>query len=253
MPSFLRFNTVSLCYETFQNFKFQSIEEKCQSFVNYLLPFKNKALYDTNLISFFGRIHKNDPNAFSCHTQLLDHVRDELLPVCNSSRGYKFEILFYSDINAATHVITSIIKMSLAFDRCTGLEIILRAPLISNYEWNLSGSVPIEAISNWLNQKCDGTNEKLKERILRISSGNSQKFQELIDHFKKTFKKANFPVLPYIFKLEFGIDTIGADEDEILINKVTGENLTIHVHRERWNCFIEIKRCVGKKNAKTSS
>ena len=185
MPSFLRFNTVSLCYETFQNFKFQSIEEKCQSFVNYLLPFKNKALYDTNLISFFGRIHKNDPNAFSCHTQLLDHVRDELLPVCNSSRGYKFEILFYSDINAATHVITSIIKMSLAFDRCTGLEIILRAPLISNYEWNLSGSVPIEAISNWLNQKCDGTNEKLKERILRISSGNSQKFQELIDHFKK--------------------------------------------------------------------
>ena len=186
-PQFLRFSEVVLNYSHI--FDAKPIEEKCQLVVNYLQPQK-KTLNDTNLIHFVCAIDKNEPCNFSNHSQLVNHLKTELLPIFGFSRAYKFSIRFYSEEKACTELIASILQMD-PIERCSTLEIIF--PKLDHVL-----QLPVEAISNWLHRKHDGINEMTKERFLKIySSGffnyyinyiHFQNAMEMCDYLKKVVK-----------------------------------------------------------------
>ena len=95
LPQFLRFDCVKFNYSSLNNgcaIGNAPIAEKFQSVVNYLQQLK---LNDSNLIHIIGAIDKNNLIDFSDNSQLLDHLRNELLPICGSSRRYKFEICYF--------------------------------------------------------------------------------------------------------------------------------------------------------------
>ena len=183
-PQFLRFRKILLYYRCY--------EEKCQIFINTLRPLK-KALNDSNLIQFEAICDQNDQTRthFGNHSQILNHLQKELLPICEFSRGYSFTIWFYSapEMNAGTNVIASLIQMpSIDHDRCLNLEIELGG---------FTGQImqlPVEEISNWLTRKCDGIdeNKKANGRFLQIySSFNFQNVREMFENLKKVITNLN--------------------------------------------------------------
>ena len=163
LPEFIRFNEVYMPYSR----GFQppsrniSIQEKCQFFAD-LLPSIKGALNDSKEICFCGDINENDPSNFSNHSTLIDYIRDEFLPICDSSRRYKFEIDFFSDKDAATNVVSSILKMP-QIVRCLNVEIEI---WISTMGY--PSKLPVDEIVRWLNQKID--------RIGFIGKKNEEKF-----------------------------------------------------------------------------
>lgn len=247
-PQFLRFGRIELRYNHF--YGPIPIGEKCHSFVNWLQPIK-KAATDSN-IYFRGWINKNSGTTFSDHFQLQEHIRNELLPICDSSRRYTFDIRFFSDENAGTNFIEEILQMD-PINSCSTLIFVLSGP--ENHQLQL----PIEAISTWLNRRSDGIYEKLEKRYLYIvtqalwvSKGSRPSIQngrDLCDLLKKvkiilsvlhqklnnfevlkiqTFGEATFPVRPYILRLSlvrFEMPTI--DDGTEVINEKTSEELSI--------------------------
>ena len=100
VPSFLRFNDLKLQYDNDS----QPIAEKCQLFKECLQQLR-ASLSDLNeffLTSFIDRENSSD---FSDHLTFLNYLRDELLPICISSRRYKFIIGFNSDENSAANLL----------------------------------------------------------------------------------------------------------------------------------------------------
>ena len=187
-PQFLRFDEVEIyycyCYATD---KHRLIEEKCKTVVHYLQLLK-KQLNDSYLtvvcalegpmIYSASWIVQNDGHYFSNHSHLLDHIQNELLPVCGSSFGYKFDIDFHSEKSASTNVIASILQMT-QIERCSTLQISLN-------KLDRSTKLPVESISNWLHRKRDGTCEKSKRRFLRIYLDSViQNALEMCDYLKK--------------------------------------------------------------------
>ena len=195
----------------------QSIAEKCQSLVKYLQPLK-EALNNLVLLYFVAVINANDGSCFSDSSKLLNHVQNEVIPICNSSRGYRIEISYFeSEMNDCPNVIASILQMN-PFIRCSHLEIILhryfhtdtygdveppQLPIERISNWleraNLkSPQLPIERISNWLHGKSETINENSKKRFLRINLSKTQNALELLAHLQEVIK--NFAV----FSSEFG-------------------------------------------------
>ena len=178
LPQFVRFDRVELDYQI--TAKALAVAKKCQSVVNYLQPLK---LNDSNLIYFYGIINQNNRSHFSDYSQLLDNLRNELLPKCGLSRGYKFEICLFSHEVSHTNLIAQILQLP-RIDCCSNVEINL--PLVAMHPLQF----PIEPISNWLHRKGDGTEEKSKGRFLRINFFNHNSLcnhnsRELVDHLKK--------------------------------------------------------------------
>ena len=176
LPQFLRFDRVELSYQSSVYANALPIAKKCQSVVNYLQRLK---LNDTTLIHFIGFIHQTNRNNFIGHSQLLDHLRNELLPICGSSRGYKFEIFTLDEVSCKD-LIAPILQIPQIYC-CSYVEISIDGRI--KYPIQL----PIEPISNWLHRNCDGREEKSKELFLRIcsSSFNFPCARELCDHLKK--------------------------------------------------------------------
>ena len=179
VPRFLRFNEVKLFY----NFGAKSIEGKCRSIENYLQPLE-EALKDANFIRFHGAIDRNDPKNFGDQSKLLDYLSEELLKICNSSRGYDFTIYFRAEeARAGANVINSIIQMP-QICRCSNLRIDL---------WLICLPVllPVEAISSWLNRSIgDGMNyigrtPTPKEIFVQIYAARIQNVAEMCDHLAK--------------------------------------------------------------------
>ena len=176
LPQFLRFGRVELrYYRSYVHERAPLIERKCQSAVNYLQRLK---LNDSNQVHFNGTIDKSNPSNFSDHSQLLDHLRNEFLPICGSSRGYIFEIYCYSKEASHINIIPGILQIP-RIECCSNVEIELKGPAIYPIQ------LPIEPISNWLHRDCNGNEEKSKERFLRIYSLNFPCIRELCDHLKK--------------------------------------------------------------------
>ena len=177
VPQFLRFNGVELSY---RHYTFTSVAEKCQLFVDYLQPLK-KTLNDANTVHFIGAIDSRYRYFFSDHSQFLDHLQNELLPICSSARGYKFEVYFYSDTNAGANLIASILEMN-PIVRCLALEIQVYG--------EQSMHLPVESITNWLSRKFDGIKikEQSKERFLKIYSMGIQNAHVLWDYLKEVIK-----------------------------------------------------------------
>ena len=151
VPRFLRFKEVELFYAYTIGQK--SIEEKCRSIENYLQPLK-EALKDANSILFDGIIDRDNHTHFSDHSKLLEYLSEQLLKICNSSRGYNFYIFFRAEeAEAEANVIKSIIQMP-QICRCSTLRFDLwRVPQLQPM------LLPVEAISSWLNRSIgDGMN-----------------------------------------------------------------------------------------------
>ena len=141
LPRFLRFTNVRLLYRF--GFEKKPIVDGSECIERQLLPLK-PFLYNSTMIAFYpGTISQNDRSCFSDDTQLLEYIRNRLLSICASSRGYKFNI-WYSTNTDDCYVIQSLLQMT-EIKRCLKLEI----ELLKNGE--RKGQLPVEAISTWLN------------------------------------------------------------------------------------------------------
>ena len=196
IPPFIRFNNVNVTI--WCNFPDHPIKKKCEFIENQLLPLK-LALNDSNVVEFIATISQNDRNNFSDHLKLLNFIRNCFLPICNSSRRYKFQIWFRSDANSDTNVIASILEMD-EIKRCSNVKI----GIIYGEQTRL----PVEEISNWLQQSADGAknnHQNQKERFLKIwYQGRStfvQNAQEMLDHLKTAYLMADY--LSLIFSFSF--------------------------------------------------
>ena len=103
-PAFLHFGEVYLRYWNESIESSESIEERCQLF-GVLLPAIKGALNDSNEIFFDADIDQEDQSEFNDHSALIAYLRDELLPICDSSRRYEFFIGLYSDQDSGSEVI----------------------------------------------------------------------------------------------------------------------------------------------------
>ena len=152
-----------------------TITNKCQKIEKYLRPIKT-ALKNSNLIHFVGDIDQDDPTCFGDHSVLLSYLDEQLLQLCNSSRGYEFVIYFHSDKNAGTNFISSLLQMP-PISRCSNFGISLCC-----IEEKMQ--LPVEAISNWLNRKKhDGRIPR--EIFMRIYTREIQNVTEMCDHLSK--------------------------------------------------------------------
>lgn len=172
VPPFLRFYQVALSYH--RALSSIPIEKGCEFIERNLLPLKS-ALMDSVTIEFSANIDQNNRGDFINHSQLLDYIQNRLLPICHSSRGYRFCIKFKSDTDSDANVIASLLQMS-ELKSYLNIEIKI---LPREQERRL----PIEAISNWLEKSVDGTEcVDKKERFLKIFTYGAQNTREMVDN-----------------------------------------------------------------------
>ena len=134
------------------------------------------AVNDSNEIFFSGAINQNSRYEFSNHLTLIKYLRDELLPICDSSRRYKLQIGFDSDKNEGTKVISSVLEMPQIVG-CSNVE-------IGIFRIDSPVQMPIEKIEEWLNQKTGriGFSGKKEEKFLKIYSYNIENVLEMCEH-----------------------------------------------------------------------
>ena len=165
-----------------------TVDAKCKRFIKHLKPLK-AALSDLNLLHFdnenYGSGFRLDyGSGFRSRSNLFHHLRNELLPVCGSSRAYKFTICFES----------------LETNRAALIESILQIPQIgrcSNVALDISdlcnAQLPVEAIAQWLHQQSSDTNRisdpKRREKFLTIELKNIDipNLLEISGHLTKVF------------------------------------------------------------------
>ena len=180
---FLRFDEVELDYNSGSHL----IANKCEIFASQL---QNVArLSEANSICVWATVNQNirmrrDRGHFLDHSQLLNHLRDVLLPICGYCRQYKF--LFplpwqTERQNKGSVLIKSILKMQ---------QIIGCPNVIIEFGGNYK-QFPLKCISNWLlrNQNTNNggnefANQDQQERILEIEACYSD-IVGMLNHFKK--------------------------------------------------------------------
>ena len=163
-----------------------SIDEKLQLLQHQLQLFKT-AFSDLKEITLSANINQNDQTQFHDHTHLLDHLREQLLPICNSSSvdNYNFFVDFQSDNDGAADFIAQILQMR---------PIIRCREVYFDYDNETFIQLPVEVIANWLNRDSDGeidsteTGQSKKERYLGMN--NQIKIQnavEMCDRMRMVF------------------------------------------------------------------
>ena len=174
---FLRFNTVILFYVSGS----QSIDLKL-NILHYQLQLFKTAFNDLERIILIACINQNDQTQFHNHSQLLDHLRKQLLPICDSSPCYWFHIDFQSDNDASVNVLGQILQL-LSISRCR--------TVLLHYANETFIQLPVEDISNWLNRNsnneigCTRTGQSEKERLLCMNNRiRIQNAVEMCDHLK---------------------------------------------------------------------
>lgn len=173
---FLRFTNVELQFRSYG-----LIEKKCENIQLKLHKLKH-VLIDSNWIKFNAKIDQNDGTAFNNHLQLLEYIRNQLLPICNSSRGYEFYIAFKSDNNYASNIIESLIQMQ-AIKRCSKIKI----GIVGGDQMYL----PVKEISNWLESTNEIENKEEKLLVIELLGAQSiQNAQEIVDCLKTVYFSA---------------------------------------------------------------
>ena len=172
---FLRFKTFYMLY----NDGSISIDEKLHLLQDQLQLF-GTALSDLKKITLSAKINSNDQSQFRSHFQLLDHIRDQLLPICDSSPFYSFSIDFQSDNAVAADFIATILQMR-PITRCRDVLFI--------YEKAIFIQLPVKVISNWLNRDSDdGIGYTGQGKEMRLLATNYrikvQNAVEMFDHMK---------------------------------------------------------------------
>ena len=177
---------------------------------------------DSNTIEFIARISRNDQNDrnnFSDHLKLLDYIRNRFLPICNSSRRYKFQIWFnpiWFNKNSSTSVIASILEMD-EIKHCSNVEI--------GIIYGEQKILPVEEISNWLELSADVAKNSLqsqRERFLEIYCYDPhhyidhgypisiQNAREMLEQLAKVYflHFMALQIITYIFNFNFQIFSI---------------------------------------------
>ena len=141
-PSFLRFNNVLLPFCGYGDSK--SNAERRQLFDACLQSIR-EALIDSNKIFVCAQIFQENARHFSDHQAVIDYLSNRLLPICASSRSYRFCVWFDSDENSMGNFIDSILRMPLV-SRCSNVTLKLLTSFFIPIQ------LPLETISNWLDR-----------------------------------------------------------------------------------------------------
>ena len=183
LPHFVRFDQVHI-----DGLPGQSIEEKCELFVTRLAPLK-AALSGSHVI-FAGKVDQENANCFRDPTHLLTFLRNQFLPLFDTSRRYDFRFsfgpLFEWEADAtAEDSVTNLISHTLELPQIIHSSgvVIYAFPNNPLHPPPVKIRLPVDAIANWLNRKPNG---KQQDRLLQIHlSCRIQNAQELCDHMKK--------------------------------------------------------------------
>ena len=192
LPRFVRFDQVRIEVEGLPG---KSIEEKCELFVTQLTPLK--AALSGSCVIFGGAIDQKHPDCFRDQTHLLIFLRDQFLPLFDTSRRYDFRFSFgtWKADAAAEATVTNLISHTLELPQiihCS--DVVIYAFLNNQLPFPVQIRLPVDAIANWLNQKSDGISaEKQHARLLNITLFcRIQNAQELCDHMKNVCLKIYF-------------------------------------------------------------
>lgn len=179
-PHFVRFATIEIEYfgtehENWRAGERWAFAESTPQQLLHLQQLRSKIT--ASKLIFHGNVNRNEPNNhsnFPNFRTLLDHIENDLLAKFGDWQEYEFKSFVYSDKDAATDYIATLLEFEPIF-RSSNVAIHLYVPL----------SLPVKAISNWLNRtsKWNGP----KEIFLRIKSDRIQNEQEMIDELKKVF------------------------------------------------------------------
>ena len=157
---FLSFKSLSLCYSSGAGPHIISIAEKRQLLQMQLKLFKT-ALSDLELLIFSAPINQNDQSQFRDHSQLLDHIHEQVLPFCDSAPVYKLLIDFQTGNDGAADFIAQILQLpQINRFHCQEVNFFYANEIFIQF--------PVDAISNWLNRnfdnEIDGTGQDKKLR-----------------------------------------------------------------------------------------
>ena len=115
---------------------------------------------------------------------VVRHLRDELFPVCESPRAYKFTIRFRGWETNISAFIESLLQIP-QIGRCPNVALKLSGL------YNIQ--LPVEAIAQWLHQQSSGTkritDQKRREKFLTIELNNidTPNLLEISAHLTKVF------------------------------------------------------------------
>ena len=190
LPHFVRFDQVHI-----EGLRGQSIEEKCELFVTRFTPLK--AVLGGSHVSFGGTIDQEHPDCFRDPTHLLTFLRNQFLPLFGTFRRYDFRFsfgpLFEWEADAtAEDSVTNFISHTLELPQIIHSSGVVIYAFSNNqlYPPPVQIRLPIDAISNWLNQKPNG---KQQDRLLQINLPcRIQNARELCDHMKKVYFYIHF-------------------------------------------------------------
>ena len=178
LPPFCRFDEVTLWYSAIPGIL--TIAEKCKLFGVQLQTIKPECK-NAKLTRIRATITQGSPFHFNDRSEFVDYFANEFLPIWKSSRGYKFELYFGADENAAASAIESVLLMG-QIKRCR--EIIFTIDL--NYA---APVLRIRSILKWLFAEHSDGVEKGHERVLTIKINVVSVSDEAIQNERRICKQ----------------------------------------------------------------
>ena len=187
VPRFLRFGLVKLDYYSIRH---QSIVEKFELFRRHL-PSIKATLYDSNItwfeidqsqsIAYSTLLDLVVPNHSSNYSTLLEHIRN-VVSICDSSRGYSVDFGHKMDSSWNVNVY-NLIASILEMPEIASSSTVYIAP---EYLLMTLEQLPVEIISNWLNQERQAMNQKQRERVFKLLFPvQDSQIQEMCDFLKQ--------------------------------------------------------------------
>ena len=160
-----------------------SINEKLHLLHNKLQQFKT-AFSDSEEITLIAAINQNHQSKFRDYSQLVDHFRQLVLPICDSSPFYVFQINFQSENDGAADFIAQILQLP-QINRCQEVSFF--------YSNETFIQLPVEVIANWLNRNsddgigCTATGQSKKRYLCMNYLLRIQNAAEMCDRMKTVF------------------------------------------------------------------
>ena len=153
------------------------------------------AFKDSKLV-IEGSVDQNDPECFPNHTEMLDYISNQVLPISilHSSQSCKFDVTFYTDSEIATDFVSSILQLpAIAHKSNILIELTLFEYVPQLLQFRRPFSMPIEGTAKWLHHS-EGTGNG-KERVLCINLPAGipiENPREIFNHLKGVNFYANF-------------------------------------------------------------
>lgn len=222
IPPFLRFSKICLYFTAFND---TTIEEQCE-FMSNRLSLLNSALKDSEKFEFSANVSERHTDFWN-EMSLVQYLQSRLLPICSTSRAYKFCVGCYKSTtddkkNEIAHIISGLLEPP-AVQKCADLMVLIHG--FRKEELCL----PSEEISDWLKGSHDANTyaqaHYSRNLSIKLNCVEICNMQGLVDRLKRQFLEAKVPSHPFIFILS-GIERIGIEE-ETLINERSEEVMFI--------------------------